>query len=94
MRPETIAAQTELVHTTSVGAELGGPIVKDKVWFYVGFAPRFRKFDVDRVTQRRRDENQDGMPDIDERGFFIYDEIDRTRLADTRTGGPRRVDRR
>ncbi len=81
----SIEADANLAYDADVGFEIGGPIAKDRAFFYLGFAPRFRKIDVDRVTQRRRDENQDGMPDLDANGFPIYDEIDRTRLADTRT---------
>jgi hypothetical protein len=31
----------KLWNTVDFGAEVGGPIVKDKLWFYVGFSPSF-----------------------------------------------------
>ncbi|RMH39693.1 MAG: hypothetical protein D6689_15825 [Deltaproteobacteria bacterium] len=59
VRPEragtSIESDVNLAFDTDFGFELGGPIVKDKVWFYVGFAPRLRRFNIDKVTQRRID---------------------------------------
>ncbi len=37
------------------GFELGGPIIKDKLWFFVGFAPQFSKTDFTRTTKSQRD---------------------------------------
>ena len=39
------------------GFDLGGPIVKDKLWFYVGFAPSMVKYKVSDWYSRRVDEN-------------------------------------
>jgi outer membrane receptor protein involved in Fe transport len=33
--------QTRLWNSIDFGAEVGGPIVKDKLWFFVGFSPSF-----------------------------------------------------
>lgn len=38
-----ITAQTRLWNTVDFGAEVGGPILKDKLWFFVGFAPSFNR---------------------------------------------------
>ena len=35
---------------TSIGVEVGGPIIKDKLFFWVGFAPRFQNTHVFRQT--------------------------------------------
>ena len=38
--PETIDTQhinTPMAYTFDIGADVGGPIIKDKLWFYVGF---------------------------------------------------------
>ncbi len=51
----SIEADVNLAYDTDFGFELGGPIVKDKVWFYVGFAPRLLKTNIDRFTQRQID---------------------------------------
>ena len=37
------------------GFELGGPIIKDKLWFYVGFAPQFNQTDVTRTVKSQTD---------------------------------------
>ena len=59
IRPErastSIEADGNLAYSADFGFELGGPIVKDKVWFYVGFAPRLQRVNIDRVSQRRID---------------------------------------
>jgi outer membrane receptor protein involved in Fe transport len=77
----------------TLGFELGGPIVKDKAWFYVGFAPQFSNTDYTRTTKSQTDcrtvmDNGklsscergagDGGPDIDPKtGFFVTDVLDR-----------------
>ncbi|HEY5948117.1 MAG TPA: TonB-dependent receptor, partial [Kofleriaceae bacterium] len=37
------------------GFELGGPIKKDKLWFYIGFAPQFVQIDFTRSVKRQTD---------------------------------------
>jgi hypothetical protein len=37
-------------YDTSIGAEVGGPIIKDRLFFWAGFAPRFRDTHVFRQT--------------------------------------------
>ncbi|HWO20157.1 MAG TPA: TonB-dependent receptor [Kofleriaceae bacterium] len=75
------------------GFEVGGPIVRDRLWFFVGFVPRFERDDLIRVTKRQTDCRQleasgklsvckrefaDQQPDRDpETGFYITDELDR-----------------
>jgi hypothetical protein len=100
----SIVADADLAWDTDFGFDLGGPILKDKVWFYVGFAPRLLRTDVARITQRRTDcrvvqddgtlsdcvkgnpAYRDFMADRDpETGFLLYEELDRTSIADTRT---------
>ena len=63
----TAAAKTTPVNASSIdavgnnayaadfGFDLGGPIIKDKLWFYVGFGPQFAKTDITRTTKRERD---------------------------------------
>jgi len=79
----SIEADVNLAFDADVGFEIGGPIVKDRLFVYAGFAPRLRKVIVDRVTQRRVDRDQDSVPDIDDNGFYEYEELDRQRLEDT-----------
>ncbi len=51
----SIDVQTDLDYATDVGFEVGGPIIKDKAWFWVGFAPQFAKSTATRRTLRRTD---------------------------------------
>jgi outer membrane receptor protein involved in Fe transport len=63
----TYAAETTPVNAASIdavgnnayeadlGFNLGGPIKKDKLWFFVGFVPRLDSTDITRTTKRRTD---------------------------------------
>lgn len=77
------------------GVEIGGPIMKDRLWFYAGFAPSFaryyrsgylRKFDIDTT-----DDNSDGDGDYrlrDANGNLVSKKLEGTergRFADARS---------
>jgi outer membrane receptor protein involved in Fe transport len=47
------------------GAELGGPIIKDKLWFHVGFTPTVINDTTTRLISSSVDANNDGNPDVD-----------------------------
>ncbi|MBL0220505.1 MAG: TonB-dependent receptor [Myxococcales bacterium] len=51
----SIDASADLAYSGDFGFELGGPIIKDKLWFYVGFAPQFSKVDITRTTKSQTD---------------------------------------
>lgn len=58
------------------GAELGGPIIKDKLWFHVGFTPTIINDTTTRVISRQVDRNDDGVPDIDpSTGFTVRERV-------------------
>jgi outer membrane receptor protein involved in Fe transport len=71
-----------------VGAELGGPIIKDKLWFHVGVTPTVIKSTTTRIINRSIDKvdnatgapvaNGDGFTDIDPvTGFTQREEVSR-----------------
>ncbi len=50
-----IDAKYDLGYSADFGFDLGGPIIKDKVWFYVGAAPTFVRSDFTRTVSRNTD---------------------------------------
>ena len=50
----SIDSQTDLDYRYDIGAELGGPIIKDKLWFHVGFNPSFAHDDDHAPASRRQ----------------------------------------
>jgi outer membrane receptor protein involved in Fe transport len=50
-----IDARRDLAYQTDFGFDLGGPIIKDKAWFYVGLAPSLTRYDTTRRIMRRTD---------------------------------------
>ena len=50
---EAIGFRNHQKYAFDFGFDLGGPIVKDKVWFYVGFAPTFTTFETARSLRTR-----------------------------------------
>ena len=65
----SIDSKTDLDYRYDLGAELGGPIIKKKLWFHVGFNPSFAKQTTTRLIQRQVDGTdglpEDGVPDVD-----------------------------
>ncbi|AGC48382.1 TonB-dependent receptor [Myxococcus stipitatus DSM 14675] len=47
-----ISAQGQPWNQGDFGVELGGPILKDKLWFFVGVAPSFNRIRVDRQVSK------------------------------------------
>ncbi|HSS02017.1 MAG TPA: TonB-dependent receptor, partial [Kofleriaceae bacterium] len=95
----SIDAVANTAYLADVGFELGGPIIRDKLWYFVGFAPSFGRTDITRTTKRQSDCRQllpsgklspcdrsfgDKTPDTDpETGFFITDTLDSEVRSDT-----------
>jgi outer membrane receptor protein involved in Fe transport len=67
-----------------VGAELGGPIIKDKLWFHVGFTPTFIQDTTTRTISSNVDMDNDGNADIDPKtGFTIRRPVASRDIAQT-----------
>lgn len=50
---QTILTDPKLESLRDFGVEFGGPIVKDKLWFFVGFSPSFSRYKMERYLNNR-----------------------------------------
>jgi hypothetical protein len=67
-----------------LGAEIGGPIVKDKLFFWAGFAPSLVDSHVYRLIYAQQDDGT-GMPSRDANGNLITKELRDSRLRSNET---------
>ena len=75
----SIDAKVDQGNYWDAGFELGGPIIKDKLWFHVGFDPSVNDSAATRIVQNQVDDNQDGVPDIDPAtGLTKHSEVSRS----------------
>ncbi len=82
----TIRTTTTLASLHSFGADIGGPIFKNKLWFYVGVSPAFARYRLARGLSSVR--IKDGQPVKDDNGFTQTDPIagtDSTQYATLRS---------
>ena len=83
---EAIGREDSLQADLDMGFALGGPIIRDRLWFFLGFNPRFRISDVDRIYRTRVDANGDGEPDVDpDDGREVLREVGRDRRVRDQT---------
>jgi outer membrane receptor protein involved in Fe transport len=80
-----IDREDNLANSFDVGAEVGGPIIRDKLWFHAGINPSFTFNDVTRTIQTQVDEDGDGVPDVNENGFTVLEPLDSRKLEETTT---------
>ncbi|MFZ5443833.1 MAG: TonB-dependent receptor [Myxococcota bacterium] len=78
-KTSAVTTQTRLWNTVDFGAEVGGPILKDRLWFFVGFAPSFNRT---RTTRELRALVLD--PETDERNPQVVPGSTQNRFTDTR----------
>ncbi|MEZ4400043.1 MAG: carboxypeptidase regulatory-like domain-containing protein [Kofleriaceae bacterium] len=92
----SIDATGNLDVDANLGFTLTGPIIKDRMWFAVGVAPRYVRNTITRTTKRQTDCRQqqadgtlsvcdpmfkDGFVDVDPAtGFRIFEQLDQTKL--------------
>jgi outer membrane receptor protein involved in Fe transport len=74
----SIDFKNDLNYDADFGFEIGGPIIKDKLWYFVGFAPRFVQYDATRYTKSETDcrvvaDPANGIPQGDIPGLSICD---------------------
>ncbi len=50
---DTVIGTSPLAYSYDIGADVGGPIIKDKLWFYVGFDFSTENYDVNRSFYRQ-----------------------------------------
>ncbi|MGN6107534.1 MAG: carboxypeptidase regulatory-like domain-containing protein [Kofleriaceae bacterium] len=70
----SIDLKTDTNYQWDVGAEVGGPIIKDKLWFHVGFNPSVSNVKTTRLVQTLTDKDQDGVPDFNPDTGLAYRE--------------------
>lgn len=71
-------------YDTNLGFEFGGPIVKNKLFFWLGFAPRLEKKHFFREASAFSDADQDGVADVDKNGQQVSTLLLRTRTRELR----------
>ncbi len=82
---QAIASQASQNYNLDFGAELGGPIIKDKLWFYAGFAPQFISTNYDRIIQAQTEIGNTGQAQVDNTGTPITHEVADQKYATTQT---------
>jgi hypothetical protein len=66
----TLVGRSELRYLADVGVELGGPILKDRLWFQVALVPSLIRYDVQRQF-RARELDESGQPVRNEEGAIV-----------------------
>ncbi|HTJ81132.1 MAG TPA: TonB-dependent receptor [Polyangiaceae bacterium] len=77
----TISLDTSLVNINDFGFDFGGPIVKDKLWFYVGFDAAFTRYRIDRSLNKIRVDPNTLDQAVDEEGNGLVDPIPGTQTV-------------
>jgi hypothetical protein len=80
----TIAGEETQRYSLDFGAEIGGPIVRDRLWFFFGAAPQLNALYEDRLIQARIDDGT-GAPLLDGNGVPVLREVARKRYLQTET---------
>ena len=78
-RDETISTTSRLAYDTDAVVELGGRLVRERLWFYAGLGLQLVRTEMERVVAMHVDTDQNDVPDLDTSGRPIRLEIDRRR---------------
>jgi len=81
---QELSSQVSQRYNLDFGAELGGPILKDKLWFFAGVAPQFISRNVDRVISAQQS-NAAGQAVLDSNGNPVATEVGRQTYSSTQT---------
>ncbi len=76
-----IVFRRDLGYSLDLGADISGPIIPDKLWFYAGVSPSLASVDADRVITGFRDRDGDGRFDRDPSGALAYEQLDSRTIA-------------
>ena len=79
----TIAVEETPRYSLDFGGEVGGPILKDRLWFFAGFAPQLASLHEDRLILARVDDGS-GHPVLGNDSKPIVNEVARKRYEQTR----------
>lgn len=72
----SVDRETNIASDMLFGAEVGGPIIKKKLWFHVGIAPALRTDTITRIVNRNVDADGDFAADVDPNtGFNIQERV-------------------
>jgi hypothetical protein len=80
---QAVAEKDSQRYNLDFGATLGGPILRDKLWFFVGFTPQLVSLNKDRIIQARVDDGT-GNP-LRANGLPVLNQIASQRYTQTFT---------
>jgi hypothetical protein len=77
----SIVFQRDLDYRGDFGAELGGPLIPDHLWFHAGVSPSLQRENADRVITRFFDADGNLQPDRAPDGSIAYEELARRTIS-------------
>ena len=81
----SIALQSNLDYNYDIGAEIGGPIIKDKLWFHLGFNPSHVRNVTTRLIQSQIDDGTGHAVVDPDTGFTKHNLVASSDIPDSQT---------